>query len=157
MSDALAEAEAGASDAGADAAEARVDAAMAGEAEAATPKARAGKPAAKKAPGTEAKPARKPVAKDGKPETLTKPRGGKGDDLKMIKGVGPALEKKLNELGFWHFDQIAGWRKKEVEWVDDNLNFKGRIERDDWIKQAKQLAKGGETDFSKRVAKGKVY
>ena len=67
------------------------------------------------------------------------------------------MEKTLNELGFYHFDQVGGWRKKEIEWVDSRLKFKGRIERDDWVKQAKTLAKGGATDFSKRVKKGDVY
>ena len=71
--------------------------------------------------------------------------------------MGPGLEKVLNELGFYHFDQVASWRKKEVEWVDSRLKFKGRIERDEWIKQAKVLAKGGTTEFSKKVKKGGVY
>lgn len=66
---------------------------------------------------------------------------GKADDLKMISGVGPKLEKTLNGLGFWHFSQIAEWKKTDVAVVDDELSFKGRIERDDWIKQAKKLAK----------------
>jgi len=104
-----------------------------------------------------AKPARKPVAKNGKPPVIRKARAGGADDLKQLKGVGPALEKTLNELGFYHFDQVAGWRKKEVEWVDARLKFKGRIERDGWVKQAKTLAKGGSTEFSKRVKKGDVY
>ncbi len=89
-----------------------------------------------------AAPATPPAAEDGKPETLSAPRGGKADDLKRISGVGPALEKTLNELGFYHFDQIAAWGGQEVEWVDSRLKFKGRIERDDWIKQAGELAKG---------------
>lgn len=94
------------------------------------------------------------MAADGKPETLTGPRAGStADDLKLLKGVGPGLEKTLNDLGFYHFDQIAAWRKKEVAWVDSRLKFKGRIERDEWIKQAKILAKGGETEFSKRSKK----
>lgn len=90
-----------------------------------------------------ASPKRAPLASDGQPEVLSKARAGGADDLKMIKGVGPGLEKTLNELGFYHFDQIAGWRKKEIEWVDSRLKFKGRIERDEWTKQAKALAKGG--------------
>ncbi len=114
-----------------------------------------GKAAAKAAAG---KPARRPVAPDGKPELLKAPRGGKADDLKMIKGVGPKLEKLLNELGVWHFDQIAGWRKREVQWVDEHLEgFRGRIVRDEWIRQARVLAKGGETEFASRVKKGDVY
>jgi len=66
---------------------------------------------------------------------------GKADDLKLISGVGPKLEKTLNTLGFWHFSQIADWKKADVAIVDNELSFKGRIERDDWIKQAKKLAK----------------
>ena len=56
------------------------------------------------------------------------------DDLKLIVGVGPKLEKLLNEMGFWHFDQIANWTPEQVAWVNSRLGtFKGRIERDDWI------------------------
>lgn len=104
-------------------------------------------------PKGSAKPARKPVAADGKPEMLSKARAGGADDLKLISGVGPKLEGTLNELGVYHYDQVAGWRKKEIEWVDARLRFKGRIERDGWIAQAKILAKGGETEFSKRKKK----
>ena len=100
----------------------------------------------------------KPVAADGKPEMLKKARSGGADDLKLIKGVGPKLEQLLHKLGVFHFDQVAGWRKKEVEWVDENLEgFKGRVSRDEWVKQAKVLAKGGATEFSSRVKKGGVY
>jgi predicted flap endonuclease-1-like 5' DNA nuclease len=93
-----------------------------------------------------------------KPATLTAARGGKADDLKRIKGVGPKLEKMLNKLGFYHFDQIANWSKDELAWVDANLEgFKGRVSRDKWVDQAKLLASGGETTFSKKVDKGNVY
>jgi predicted flap endonuclease-1-like 5' DNA nuclease len=112
-------------------------------------KAAPGTPKAEKAPEAKAT----PVAADGKPATLTAARESGADDLKLLKGVGPALEKTLNELGFYHFDQVAAWRKAEVEWVDSRLKFKGRIKRDEWIKQAKTLAKGGETEFSKRSKK----
>ncbi len=90
------------------------------------------------------------------PELLKEARGGKPDDLKKLKGVGPKLEATLNELGFFHFDQVASWGPQEVAWVDSRLKFKGRIERDGWIEQAKVLASGGETDFSKRVEAGEV-
>ncbi len=83
---------------------------------------------------------------DGKPELLTKPRG-KADDLKLIWGVGPALEKMLNKMGVWHFDQIAQWSAKDLAWVDERLEgFKGRAKRDEWVKQAKKLAKGERPD-----------
>ncbi|WP_341862404.1 NADH-quinone oxidoreductase subunit E [Gymnodinialimonas sp. 57CJ19] len=78
-----------------------------------------------------------------KPELLTAAREGGADDLKRISGVGPKLEGVLNELGFYHFDQIAAWGPAEVAWVDARLTFKGRIERDDWIGQAAAFAAEG--------------
>ena len=65
---------------------------------------------------------------------------GEPDDLKQITGVGPVLEEKLNALGIYHYAQIAAFTADEVEKVDTELNFKGRIERDEWISQAKALA-----------------
>jgi NADH-quinone oxidoreductase subunit E len=92
-----------------------------------------------------AKPAKAAVEKA--PELLKKPRSGKGDDLKLIWGVGPKLEKMLNGMGVWHFDQIASWGKAELNWVDDRLEgFKGRASRDEWVKQSKKLAKGWRPD-----------
>ncbi len=85
-----------------------------------------------------------------KPAALSKPRDGKADDLKRISGVGPKLEGLLNELGIFHFDQIAAWTPETVAWVDNYLSFTGRIDREDWIGQAKVLAAGGDTEFSKR-------
>ena len=59
-----------------------------------------------------------------------------------IKGVGPKMNAMLNGMGFYHFDQIAAWTDKEVAWVDDNLEgFNGRIVRDKWVEQARDLAK----------------
>ncbi|MGB3407362.1 MAG: hypothetical protein WBA67_07690 [Jannaschia sp.] len=93
-----------------------------------------------------------------KPATLDAPRGGNADDLKRIKGIGPKLETLCNTLGFWHFEQIAGWSADEVAWVDQNLEgFKGRVTRDEWVSQAKLLAAGEDTAFSKKVDKGGVY
>ncbi len=80
-----------------------------------------------------------------RPKGMEKP--AKPDDLKMISGVGPKIEKILNELGIFTFAQIAAWKKAEREWVDTYLKFSGRIERDDWVKQAKALAKGGEAEY----------
>lgn len=93
-----------------------------------------------------------------KPKLLEAPRDEGPDDLKMIKGVGPKLEKVLHDLGVYHFDQVASWTDKEVAWVDENLEgFKGRVSRDNWVEQAKTLAAGGTTEFSGRVKKGDVY
>jgi predicted flap endonuclease-1-like 5' DNA nuclease len=78
------------------------------------------------------------------------------DDLKMIKGVGKLIETKLAKEGITSFSQIAGWKKADITEFDEKLSFKGRIERDEWISQAKILAKGGTTEFSKRAVKGDV-
>lgn len=128
------------------------------------------KPKAEEKPKAETKPKPKPkpepapapaaadTGKGTRPEALEGPREGGADDLKKIKGVGPKLEKLCNSLGFYHFDQIANWTADEVAWVDQNLEgFKGRVTRDSWVEQARVLASGGETDFSKKVDKGDVY
>ena len=79
------------------------------------------------------------------PEAMKAPKTP--DDLKLISGVGPKLEGVLNGLGIYKFKQIAAWSKDEIDWVDDHLKFKGRIERDDWIKQADALDRGGEAEY----------
>lgn len=83
------------------------------------------------------------------PMFLSAPEGD-ADDLKKISGVGPKLEEKLNNLGIFHFSQIENFTADDIEKVDAELNFRGRIEREDWLAQAKILAAGGETEFSKK-------
>jgi NADH-quinone oxidoreductase subunit E len=85
-----------------------------------------------------------------RPPALAAARDGKADDLKKISGVGPKLEGTLNGLGIFHFSQIAEFTPSHVSWVDRHLRFKGRIARENWLDQAKILAAGGETEFSKR-------
>lgn len=75
-----------------------------------------------------------------KPPALAKPVSP--DDLKLISGVGPKLEKVLNSLGIWTFAQVESWSINEVAWVDDYLQFKGRIDRDGWLAQSAKLASG---------------
>ena len=65
-----------------------------------------------------------------------------GDDLKKLSGVGPALEKKLHEAGVTSFAQIAAWGDDDIAAFDEKLNFKGRIEREGWVDQAKALIAG---------------
>ncbi|MEP5761003.1 MAG: hypothetical protein ABJ327_17155 [Litoreibacter sp.] len=94
----------------------------------------------------------------GKPNLLTAARAGGADDLKQIKGVGTVMEGILHDMGVYHFDQVGAWSADEAAWVDRNLpKFKGRVSRDGWVGQAKILAAGGETEFSKKVTKGGVY
>ncbi|MCC5982992.1 MAG: DUF2189 domain-containing protein [Rhodobacteraceae bacterium] len=76
-----------------------------------------------------------------RPTGMSAPRDGKADDLKKLAGIGPKLEATLNDMGYWHYDQIADWTEAEVAWVDDHLEgFKGRATRDNWVEQARKLA-----------------
>ena len=69
---------------------------------------------------------------------------GEPDDLKKVSGIGPVIEKKLNEMGIYHFSQIADFNDRDIELVNNAIDFPGRIERDEWLDQAKTLAEGGE-------------
>ena len=73
------------------------------------------------------------------------------DDLKRIRGIGVLIEKKLNSLGIVHYEQVANWTGADIERISQILDFKGRIERENWIEQARILATGGQTDFSRRA------
>ena len=122
-------------------------------------KASTGKPAARKADVPAPSEIRIKNAADypgRQPHGTKKPGPAGADNLTRIKGIGPANEKKLNALGIWHFSQIAAWKAPQVDWVGAWLAFPGRIQREEWVKQAKTLAKGRATAFSKRVDKGDV-
>ena len=114
----------------------------------------------KPAPAVEAKPkaaktAKPKVAKSAEPQGLVRlkaPRKGKPDDLQEIEGIGPALEKLVNSLGFYHFDQIAAWTEADVALVDAEMKtFKGRITRDKWVEQAKIIVSEGLEAFRERA------
>jgi NADH-quinone oxidoreductase subunit E len=85
----------------------------------------------------------KPIGR--KPSGLLERPDGEKDDLKAVRGIGPVIEKTLNELGVFHFRQIAAWSTEELVWVDDHINFQGRALRDRWVEQAQQLAAGRST------------
>ena len=90
------------------------------------------------------------ASRPSQPKGIASPRGGTPDELQLISGVGPKIELTLHRLGIFHFDQIAGWTMDEAQWVDDHLKFKGRIARDEWIKQARQLASGKTNERGRR-------
>lgn len=97
--------------------------------------------AASDAPATAAKPSA--VADGPKPvpgAAVNAPEPGTGDDLTQIKGVGPKAAEKLNEAGVTTLGQIANWSSKDIERFDALINGRGRIERDEWVGQAKKLA-----------------
>ena len=95
----------------------------------------AAKPAKKTAPKKDEAP--KADAKKAAPKKAA--ASGDADDLKKLSGVGPALEKKLNEAGVTSFAQIAAWGEAEIAEFDEKLSFKGRIEREGWVDQAKAI------------------
>jgi branched-chain amino acid transport system ATP-binding protein len=113
----------------------------------------ASKPSVAKAVAAKAAPAKVPAAQAAEPRpaasafgggvanALIAPRLGVADDLTRIKGIGPVNNRKLNEHGIFHFDQIAAWKKADVKAAEAYLEFDGRIAREDWIGQAKVLAK----------------
>jgi predicted flap endonuclease-1-like 5' DNA nuclease len=81
---------------------------------------------------------------------------GQLEDLKRIRGVGVLIEKKLNSLGVTSYEQIANWTGADIDRINQILDFKGRIERENWVEQARILASGGYTEFSRRADRGEV-
>lgn len=84
------------------------------------------------------------------------PAAGHIDDLKRIRGIGVLIEKKLHSLGIVSYEQVANWTGDDIERISQVLDFKGRIERENWIEQARILASGGQTEFSRRVDRGEA-
>lgn len=121
-------------------------------------------PAARPAPASEATQRPLPAmpatrqakakASDPKPPTLAQPRGAGADNLKQIKGIGPKIEASLYAMGIFHIDQIAGWSKANVDWVDAQLSFKGRIRRERWVEQALELSAANADAPPRRSGRG---
>ncbi|MBB3609800.1 hypothetical protein [Rhizobium sp. BK602] len=125
-----------------------------------TDSARSGDTPTSPGPASSAPAATTTAGADGEHPGRRPPTAAKGDatpdNLKRISGIGHVNEIKLNELGIWTFAQIAAWTEENAEWVGSYLAFPGRIEREDWVGQAAKLAKGIETEFSRRVDQGDV-
>ncbi len=96
---------------------------------------------AAEAPVKAAAPAKEEAPKAKKP-AAKKAAKSDGDDISQISGVGPVIVGKLNDAGITTFAQIAAWNDADVEAIEEKLSFKGRVGREDWIAQAKVLAKG---------------
>lgn len=78
-----------------------------------------------------------------------------GDDLCLIKGLGPKLKAQLADMGITTFAQIAAWDDAEIDRVDAQLGrFAGRIRRDSWVEQARLLASGDSAGFASRFGNG---
>jgi predicted flap endonuclease-1-like 5' DNA nuclease len=78
-------------------------------------------------------------------------RAGQADDLKRIKGIGVLIEKRLNSLGVTSYEDIANWTREDIDRISQSLDFKGRIQRENWVEQARILSAGGDTEFSRRA------
>ncbi|QPH53235.1 50S ribosomal protein L21 [Pontivivens ytuae] len=102
-------------------------------------------PAKKKAaPKADAAPEAAPATAAAAPANLMSEAPAEKDDLKKLSGVGPKLETTLNEAGVYTFAQIAAWGPEDIAYMDEKLSFKGRIERENWIEQAKEFAGAAE-------------
>jgi NADH-quinone oxidoreductase subunit E len=109
------------------------------------PSAPAEEPPPAKAADFSVAPAKPSLYDKDRPAAIERPE--QVDDLRLISGVGPKIEGILHSLGIFTFAQIASWKKGEREWVDGYLNFRGRIDRDEWVKQAETLARGGVAEY----------
>ena len=77
---------------------------------------------------------------------------GEPDDLTRIKGIGPKLNDLCHSLGVQRFDQISKWSAADIAEVDQYLKIKGRIDRDEWVAQAKLLADGKVEEHANKFA-----
>lgn len=93
-----------------------------------------------------------PVKVEHRPEWLEAPRNGNADDLTAIKGIGLAVQSMLNEIGIFHYSQIADWSSDEAIWVEQNIGFSGRVSREKWVEQAKKLVAAPNKTSKKKAA-----
>ena len=84
---------------------------------------------------------------------LFTPPAGQKDDLKLISGVGPVLEGRLNEIGVTTWAQVAALGADDIAKLEERLSFPGRVARDNWINQAKALATGGVEEYRRVFGK----
>ena len=94
---------------------------------------------------------RKNSSVDNKPFILSSPRLSKKDNLTKIKGINIEIEKDLNRLGIFHFNQIAAWSNKNCIWIEEFLSLPGCAKKNQWIKQARILETGKETVYSQKI------
>lgn len=84
-----------------------------------------------------------PAARPQRPPTLPAPRNGAADDFTLIEDVSVLQQTTLYSIGVFHFDQIAAWTPEHVAWVDQYLRLRGRIDAEEWVVQARELAERG--------------
>lgn len=89
------------------------------------------------------------------PAMESAPENG-GDDLSLIDGVGAAIEKKLHSMGIYTFEQVSKWNQDQQSWIGNELGFPGRVERENWVAEAKKLAAGGAIEQPKKAKRGEI-
>ncbi len=95
-----------------------------------------------------------PILREAAPEPVAAVATAAGDDLSLIKGVGPKLVALLGTLGVTRFDQIARWTADDIADIDAKLGtFAGRIARDSWVEQCRYLAAGDRVGFEGRFGR----
>ena len=97
---------------------------------------------------------RKNAQIDYKPLVLSSPRPIGKDNLEKIKGIDSTIEKNLNNLGIYHFEQISKWSNKNCDWIEEFLHFPGCAKNNQWVEQAKILQSGKETIYSQKIENG---
>lgn len=105
----------------------------------AEPETPASEPVAAPSAAQPAAPESAPETAPGQPKLYDAPSDGPRDNLSALNGVGPALQSRLNRLGIYYFHQIAAWTEDEAAWVDEEIRGQGRILREDWSGQARNL------------------
>ncbi|MDN5114700.1 hypothetical protein [Aliarcobacter butzleri] len=91
---------------------------------------------------------------DYKPMVLSS--SSKIDNFKKIKGINSQIEKNLYSLGIFHYEQIANWTNKNVEWIEGFLELPFHVRNNQWVEQARILKNGNETTYSKQVENGEI-
>lgn len=93
---------------------------------------------------------------DYKPPVLSSSQSNNKDNLKKIKGINTEIEKELNTLGIYHFEQISNWSSKNCDWIESFLLKAGCAKENNWVEQAKILKSGKETIYSQKVENGEI-
>ncbi len=93
---------------------------------------------------------------DNKPLVLSSPKPSGQDNLKKIKGINSKIESDLNNLGIYHFEQIASWSNRNTDWIEEFLLLPGCAKNNQWTDQAKILQSGNQTIYSQKVESGEI-
>ncbi len=120
------------------------------------PQAPVAAPARAAAPEATATAPVRPARRGAKPPVLASARNGAPDDLTLIDAISLQQQSTFYSVGVFHFDQIAAWTPDHVAWIDQYLRLGGRIEHEDWVVQADELAREGPAAARRTLADATV-